>query len=282
MTRAQLYALIVTAGILILFAGGGGRRFTGGIGGVVTDRHQGALGAAARLRATIEQGAGALRLQTQDSDAAYEAVLTHDRRTRVDVTYRDGELRIVEDRRRVQTGRRTSDWDVTLTRRVPVELDISTGAGQAAVDLTGLRGDVRVRAGAGAVAVTFGEGEAAIDELELHAGAGRFEATGLGHARARTMEVRSGVGEFRLDFTGPGREVTEVEINGGVGQIILVVPPDVGVRVRGRGGVTGRLSLPGFTQRGDDEHVNPLWETAPVRLDIRVRVGVGGFEIQGR
>lgn len=94
MTRAQLYALIVTAGILILFAGGGGRRFTGGIGGVVTDRYQGALGAAARLRATIEQGAGALRLQTQDSDAAYEAVLTHDRRTRVDVTYRDGELRL--------------------------------------------------------------------------------------------------------------------------------------------------------------------------------------------
>ena len=67
-----------------------------------------------------------------------------------------------------------------------------------------------------------------------------------------------------------------------MGQIILTVPPDVGVRVRGRGGVTGRLSLPGFTQRGDDEHVNALWETAPVRLDIRVRVGVGGFEIQGR
>ena len=80
------------------------------------------------------------------------------------------------------------------------------------MDLTGLRGDVRVRARAGAVAVTFGEGEAAIDTLELHAGAGRFEATGLGHARARTIEVRSGVGEFRLDFTGPGREVAEVEI----------------------------------------------------------------------
>jgi hypothetical protein len=132
------------------------------------------------------------------------------------------------------------------------------------------------------VAVRFDEGEAAVEELELRAGAGRFEATGLGHARARAIEVRAGIGELRLDFAGPGREVTEVEINGGVGQIILAVPQDVGVRVRGRSGVTGRLTLPGFTQRDEDEHVNALWETAPVRLDIRVRVGVGGFEIQGR
>jgi hypothetical protein len=200
----------------------------------------------------------------------------------VDVGYRDGELRIVDDRRRMQAGRRTSEWDITLTRRVPIELEISTGAGRAAVDLTGLRGEVRVRAGAGAVAVTFGEGEAALEELELHAGAGRFEATGLGHARARAIDVRAGVGEVRLDFTGPGREMTEVEINGGVGQIIMTVPQDVGVRVRGRGGVPGRLTLPGFTQRDGDEHLNALWDTAPVRLDIRVRVGVGGVEIQGR
>jgi len=282
MTRAQLYALIVTAGILVLFAGGGGRRFVGGPGGTVTDRHDGALGGAGILRASIEQTAGTLRIQTADSDAAYAAVLTHDRRTRIDVTYRDGALRIVDDRRRLQTGRRTNDWEITLSRRVPVALEVSTGAGRAALDLTGLRGDVRVRAGAGAVAVRFGDGEAAIEELDLHAGAGRFEATGLGFARARAIEVRAGVGEAHLDFTGPGRDLTEVEINGGVGQIVVTVPPDVGVRVRGRGGVTGRLALPGFTQRGEDEHVNALWETAPVRLDIRVRVGVGGFEIRGR
>jgi hypothetical protein len=132
------------------------------------------------------------------------------------------------------------------------------------------------------VAVTLREGEAALEELELHAGAGRFEATGLGHARARAIEVRAGVGELRLDFTGPGREMTEVEINGGVGQISMTVPQDVGVRVRGRAGVPGRLTLPGFTQRDGDEHLNALWDTAPVRLDIRVRVGVGGVEIQGR
>lgn len=282
MSRAQLYALIVTAGILVLFAGGAGRRFVGEPGGVVTDRHEGALGGASRLRAVIEQGAGTLRVQTADAEAAYVAALTHDRRTRIEVTYGDGDLRITDDRQRVRGVRRTNDWNVTLSRRVPVELRISTGAGRATLDLSGLRGDVDVRAGAGEVTVGFSEGDAAIEELGLQAGAGRFEATGLGYARARKIDARAGVGEFHLDFSGPGGDLTEVEINGGVGRIVVTIPEAVGVRVRARSGVASRLTLPGFTARGDDEHVNAAWEGAAVRIDIRARLGVGGFEVRGR
>lgn len=281
MTRAQLYALIVTAGILVLFAGGGGRRFAGGPGGVVTERHEGMLEGAQVLRAQISQGAGTLRIQTADGETAYLAALTHDRRDRIDVTYRSGELRIAEAGRRIP-GRMTNEWDITLSRRVPVDLRISTGAGRASVDLSGLRGEIDVRAGAGEVLVSFGEGDAAVEELGMLAGAGRFVATGLGFARARKIEARAGVGELQLDFSGPGRDLTEVEISGGVGRIIVTVPQDAGVRVRGRGSVTGRLTLPGFTQRGDDEHVNASWETAPVRIDIQARLGVGGLEVRGR
>jgi hypothetical protein len=282
MTRAQLYALIVTAGILVLFAGGGGRRFVGGPGGVVTDRHEGMLGGAQTLQAHISQGAGTLRIQTADTDAAYLAALTHDRRDRIDVMYRNGELRISDAGRRIPAGRITNEWDVTLSRRVPVDLRVSTGAGRASVDLSGLRGDVDVRAGAGEVLVSFSEGDAAIEELGLHAGAGRFVATGLGYARARRIEARAGVGELQLDFSGPGRDLTEVEISGGVGRIIVTIPDGVGVRVQGRGSMTGRLTLPGFAQRGGDEHVNAAWDTAPVRIDIRARLGVGGLEVLGR
>jgi hypothetical protein len=282
MTRAQLYALIVTAGIVVLFAGGGGRRFMGGPGGVITERHEGVLGGAQTLQANIAHGAGTLRMQTADTETAYLAALTHDRRERIDVMYRNGELRISDAGRRIPAGRVTSEWDITLSRRVPVDLRISTGAGRASLDLSGLRGKVDVRAGAGEVAVAFGEGDAAIEELGVHAGAGRFAATGLGYARAGKIEARAGVGEFQLDFSGPGRDLTEVDISGGVGRIIITIPEGVGVRVRGRGSVTGRLTLPGFTQRGDDEHVNAAWETAPVRIDIRARLGVGGLEIQGR
>jgi len=281
-TRAQLYALIVTAGILLLFAGEGGRRFVGAPDGVVTDRHDGPLGGAGQLRATIAQGAGTLRVQTTDAESAYVAELTHDRRARVDVRYRDGDLRISDDRGRIPGIRRTNDWNITLSRRVPVDLRVSTGAGRATLDLSGLRGEVEVRAGAGEVTVGFGDVDAAIEELDLQAGAGRFEAMGLGYARARKIEARAGVGEFQLDFSGPGRDLTEVEVNGGVGRIIITVPTTVGVRVRARSGVTSRLTLPGFTPRGEDEHVNAAWETAAARIDIRARLGVGGFEVRGR
>ena len=94
-------------------------------------------------------------------------------------------------------GRRTNDWAITLSRRVPVDLRVSTGAGRASLDLSGPRGDVDVRAGAGEVTVVFGEGEAAVEELELQAGAGRFEATGLGSKHARAWASSSS--------TSPGR-----------------------------------------------------------------------------
>lgn len=283
MTRAQQWAVLITGAILALaFFGGQGRRWGGGLGNVRTERSSAPLAGQASLEVSIRQGAGTLRVDTVDSENAYEAVFTHNAGIRVRVNYAGGTLRISDDRPRISGRGFTNDWVVGISHRVPVELKVSTGAGRGAFDLTGLRGSAEIRSGAGEMRVAFREGPAAVDTLDLQAGAGRFEAVGLGYARARRIAARAGVGEFRLDFAGAAPGQTDVELNGGVGRIVLTVPDGVGVRVIARGGLTSRLNLTGFASRGRDEYVNAAWETASAKLEIRARLGVGEVEVRGR
>lgn len=275
-----MWALIGTALILAVVAFGAGR--PGRPGALVTDRYGAALADTGRLNATLAQGAGVMRVETMDGDRAYEATITHHAGVRIRADYGRGRL-VIRDERTGAGGRRTTnDWTVQLTRRVPVELTASTGAGRAAFDLTGMRGTAAIRAGAGDVRLEFKEGPASLDALSLQAGAGRFEAVGLGFARAGRIEARSGVGELHLDFGGAAEGVTHVEVSGGVGKIRITVPDGVGVRLLARRGLTSRLRLPGFTERADGEHVNEAWDGAAARIEIRASLGVGELEIRER
>lgn len=281
MTRARQWALLATVAILALAVLGGQGRLRGGLGAVRTERSAAPLAGARSLDASITQGVGTLRVHTIESENAYEAVFTHSAGVRVQTEYARGRLRIRDDRPRSFPRGVTNDWTVGISARVPVELNVSTGAGRGTFDLTGLRGSAAIRSGAGEARVEFRPGPAAVERLTLQAGAGRFEALGLGYAQARRIEARAGVGEFRLDFAGVARGQTEVDLSGGVGRIVVTVPSGVGVRVIARSGLTSRLNLAGFTARGQNEYVNAAWETAAARLEIRARLGVGEFVVRG-
>jgi hypothetical protein len=112
------------------------------------------------------------------------------------------------------------------------------------------------------VRVEFTAPGGVVKVLEFRGGVGKFEAVGLGNAGAEEMEVRAGVGEFHLDFSGEGHSTIRVEVRGGVGRMELVIPDGLGVRIKARGGVS-RLQLVGFKQVSDDEYVNDAWRRPP-------------------
>ncbi|MGH7751699.1 MAG: hypothetical protein ACREN5_02685 [Gemmatimonadales bacterium] len=96
----------------------------------------------------------------------------------------------------------TNEWTVALNRRLPIDLEASTGAGRATFDLTGLSGSTEITAGAGQVRVEFTAPRGTVKLLEFRGGVGKFEAVGLGNAGAEEIEVRGGVGKYLLDFSG--------------------------------------------------------------------------------
>lgn len=282
MNRGQWLALAGTVVIVVVvLAASGSPPFGSGSRQTATERYEAPLGSVRAIDATIRMGAGRLSIRTIDTRNAYEAVLTHSGDVRVEVVYDAGRLR-VEEVRALPVGRTTNDWEIGITRAVPVTLVVSTGAGRSTLNLTGLSGSVTITTGAGEVDVAFDAGNGALDRLELAAGAGRFSATGLGNAHARTVVARAGIGELRLDFSGSATGTTVVTVNGGVGRLALDIPRDVGVRLRLRAGLGRRPSLEGFTQIGEHEYTDAGWSGPGPKLDLAVALGVGGFDLRRR
>lgn len=282
MNRTAWVALAVTAAVAVLVIAAGNRApFFAGPGEVRTTTHRAPLGDIARLEVDLRMAAGTLSVRTTDGDAAYEATITQNQLFNTEVRFREGSLRIADRAPRRLGLSLTNEWMVALNRRVPIDLEASTGAGRATFDLTGLSGSAEISAGAGQVRVEFTAPGGTVKVLEFRGGVGKFEAVGLGNAGAEEIKVRAGVGEFLLDFSGAAKGTTRVEVRGGVGRMELAIPAGLGVRIKARSGVS-RLRLVGFTQVSDDEYVNDAWQSAAARLDVTASLGVGAFVVSGR
>ena len=112
-------------------------------------------------------------------------------------------------------------------------------------------------------------------DLETEFGAG--EST-LGSAVAVSRPAgRFGAGETTIDLSGEWAEDLAAQISGGVGQVTLIVPRDVGVRVRSQSGI-GAVSAEDFRIEGG-AYVNDALGDTPVTLDVELQQGIGDVEL---
>ncbi len=139
MNRVNAIALLLTIAIVgVVVPYSQCRPLVGGPGGVRTFTSSAPLGGASKLDAEIRMGAGVLRLRTIDTANAYEAEFIRNEGWPVDVSYRDGLLHIGDRGPRFPGTTYTNEWTVGMSRRVPLDLEVTSGAG-----------DVRVEFGAG-------------------------------------------------------------------------------------------------------------------------------------
>jgi hypothetical protein len=92
------------------------------------------------------------------------------------------------------------------------------------------------------------------------------------------LNVEVGVGEADVDLSGDWPESFDVDIQGGVGSTRVILPREVGVRVRTQTGI-GAISVRGLIRDGD-VYTNEAYEGADVVLDIEVQGGVGSIELE--
>jgi hypothetical protein len=70
----------------------------------------------------------------------------------------------------------------------------------------------------------------------------------------------------------------DVSIEGGVGEATVLVPSEVGVRVRAEGGLD-KINAEGF-QRDGEAYVNDAYGDSDVSLNLDVRGGVGSISLK--
>ncbi len=111
--------------------------------------------------------------------------------------------------------------------------------------------------------------------INLGAGEGILDLNGL-HLTDLNIEV--GAGETQIDLSGDWPESFDVNVSGGVGATEIILPDNVGVRVKPTTGI-GNLEVFGLVRNGD-VYTNDLYGQADVELDINVSSGIGEITLR--
>ncbi|MTI67101.1 MAG: hypothetical protein FH753_10965 [Firmicutes bacterium] len=125
-------------------------------------------------------------------------------------------------------------WDLKLTNKLPLSIDIEANATKSIYDLTDLMvEEFTTDFNASDVDIYFNEkNKVDLDNLEIETNAGNVEVNGLSNARAKDIDVDVNAGNASIDFDGDINYDVEMDISVNVGSISLELPNNAGIFIR--------------------------------------------------
>ena len=114
-------------------------------------------------------------------------------------------------------------------------------------------------------------------DLRVALGAGECELY-LGGLTLTGLAVKVGAGETTLDFTGDWQDDLAATIESGAGELAVLVPRDLGVRIDVEQGA-GTIEADGFTAV-DGVYVNDAHGQSAVTLDLVIEQGAGDIRLE--
>ena len=150
-------------------------------------------------------------------------------------------------------------WDIALSSRLPLELEIDAGSGSSTLDLHRLQlTELKLDVGSGSVRANLPAAERHYD-AQVDGGSGSCTLN-LADGAAVSLDADAGSGKITIEI-GDQSDVS-LRLDGGSGSISIGVPAHAAVRVDVRDGGSGSvhvLSNMERTRRGDDD--KGMWET---------------------
>jgi hypothetical protein len=106
-----------------------------------------------------------------------------------------------------------------------------------------------------------------------------LDLIGLGNFNFHKLDFRGGVGESTLDFSGEWQTQGSVDIEVGVGGILIKLPRDIGAELRISKGFFSNYDIEGFVKRGDTFYSDNLEKVGKV-LKLNIRSGIGEVSVR--
>jgi hypothetical protein len=113
-------------------------------------------------------------------------------------------------------------------------------------------------------------------DLAISLGAGKSNLK-LGNLTLNRLDVNAGASDLELDLRGDWQHDVTAQIEGGVGQLTLYLPQDVGVRIHADQGI-GSIHTQGLQENGR-AYVNDSYGVSDVTLDLNVEAGLGEINL---
>jgi len=210
------------------------------------------------IRADVRVGTGNLDIRGGASELL-EADFTYNiSEWKPEVTYSEGRITVRQPsvKKLPSSDDIEYEWDLRFNDAVPMDLRLEIGAGEGTLDLSSL----------------------SVTNLDMKLGAGNVEVDLRDNASLERLELDMGAGDLMLDLRGAWEDDVYVNIQGGVGQINLTLPEDIGVRVDVTKGI-GSLEAEGFRIK-DGDYVNDAYGELDVTLNVVLQAGVGQVTLE--
>lgn len=174
-----------------------------------------------------------------------------------------------------------NEWNLSLDRSEPLALSLETGAVEAALDIGTLNlAELSVRQGAARLGISASAPlSGSLERISVNGGASDLRLSGLGNTGARELVVKSGAGNYDLDFSGSKPGPMSVTIDGGLGNVTIRVPAERSAVLR------ARLSLTNVGVHGTWVKTGDTWSTpgtvgAGSPITINLSMGAGNVELR--
>lgn len=233
------------------------------VGSTRTESETVEVGNAETVRADVKMGVGEIEISGGASELM-EAEFTFnvdelEPRVSYDVSGTTGRLTV--EHRRIEgfpLGEYEdvrSEWDLIFNDNVPMDMTLSLGAARGDIDLRGMT----------------------LNSLDLEIGAGDADLW-LGDSPLRNLDIEVGAGKLTLDMVANWERDFDAEITGGVGQLIIYLPSDVGVIVDVELGIAA-IDARGL-QKDGNTYTNDAYGESEVTLRIEIEGGIGDIRLE--
>lgn len=241
-----------------------------------------------QVLATLEFGAGAVRIGSAATSQLYRMELRYDADRYQPAQRYDprtgilrlglesigkGGMRVTSRSQLEQTG------NFVFSRTVPLSLSANLGASEAKLELGGLTlTDLTVRSGASRATVAFGtptRGECR--HATFTVGAGDIDITSLANAGCGEVRLDGGIGRATLDFAGTWKRDARVSIEMSMGVVTLRIPRGIGVRLDASR-VLSALNADGF-ERDGKTWTTPRFDAAKRKITVELNTTVASIDV---
>jgi len=171
-------------------------------------------------------------------------------------------------------------WDILLTDKIPIDLNINSGSSSSKIDLGGMMvRSLKFESGTSDAKIRFSERNSIdLTRLDIQSGASKLQLLGLGNSSFRRLDLVGGVGEYTLDFSGIYSGDGFVNINTGTSEIELIYPDGIGIDIESNSfmnKVSGSHSLTRYGTR----YVSDEFENNSIRYHIDINSDVSSIKL---
>lgn len=232
---------------------------------------------ATTARVKLDMSVGSLRLNGGSPnlmDAHFE--FNDGYEPRVDYTVHNGrgELRVAQPSFPKSFKVTRNRWDIRLNDRLPIDLEIDNGAGEAEIDastvsLTSFEFDN----GAGEAEVKLNGDQLRLAYVEAEVAAGRLDLQMRGaYPAMREMQVEASAGQIRLDLTGEWSSEVSITVEVVAGEVVVKLPKTVNI-IATASTTVGRVKARGLVVDGDRYRLDSPGAAGTLRLKAVANVG---------